>query len=307
MEKAIRHIDENAFSDPMMKYFMSIYLEFDYGGPMKDLSAWYYNTDDEFDENDAVLQDGYIDIIQELAKDVDIRTGVEVEQICYKPESPVEVKSALAGNFRASQVICTIPLGVLKQKQQSLFSPPLPDRKRQAISRLGIGNVVKVGLLFDKPFWPDSVHSFGIYSGGPRGKYPTFVNQLALNGRPMLETFALGEYALEIHTQSKDQIVSDVMEVLKCAFESEMEQCRSQLIKSYLSDWGSEDFSKGAYSFAGVGSKPRDFESFVDPVGGVLFFAGEHTDVDFRGTVHGAHLSGLRAANQVIKTQSRLT
>ena len=165
MEKAIRHIDENAFSDPMMKYFMSIYLEFDYGGPMKDLSAWYYNTDDEFDENDAVLQDGYIEIIQELAKDVDIRTGVEVEQICYKPESSVEVKSALAGNFRASQVICTIPLGVLKQKQQSLFSPPLPDRKRQAISRLGIGNVVKVGLLFDKPFWPDSVHSFGIYSG----------------------------------------------------------------------------------------------------------------------------------------------
>jgi monoamine oxidase len=30
-----------------------------------------------------------------------------------------------------------------------------------------------------------------------------------------------------------------------------------------------------------------------------LFFAGEHTSKDYRGTVHGAYNSGFRAAEQI--------
>ena len=31
-----------------------------------------------------------------------------------------------------------------------------------------------------------------------------------------------------------------------------------------------------------------------------LFFAGEATDSDYFGTVHGAYLSGVRAANEIL-------
>ena len=31
-----------------------------------------------------------------------------------------------------------------------------------------------------------------------------------------------------------------------------------------------------------------------------LFFAGEHTEIDYRGTVHGAYLSGIREADKII-------
>jgi lysine-specific histone demethylase 1 len=41
------------------------------------------------------------------------------------------------------------------------------------------------------------------------------------------------------------------------------------------------------------------FEVLATPVGRV-HFAGEHTDVDSFSTVHGAHLSGLRAAAEIL-------
>jgi monoamine oxidase len=37
------------------------------------------------------------------------------------------------------------------------------------------------------------------------------------------------------------------------------------------------------------------------PVGGRLVFAGEHTEQSAYGTLHGAHLSGIRAAAQAQK------
>lgn len=54
--------------------------------------------------------------------------------------------------FYANHVICTIPLGVLKESYQSLFDPPLPDYKTEAINRLLFGTVDKILLEYDRPF-----------------------------------------------------------------------------------------------------------------------------------------------------------
>ena len=50
---------------------------------------------------------------------------------------------------RADAVLCTLPLGVLKECVNSApnvpqFIPPLPDWKADAIGRLGFGNLNKV-------------------------------------------------------------------------------------------------------------------------------------------------------------------
>ena len=56
-------------------------------------------------------------------------------------------------------MLITLPLGVLHAKPQSkgavLFSPGLPAQKRQALSRLAMGKVIRVSLCFRERFWVD--------------------------------------------------------------------------------------------------------------------------------------------------------
>lgn len=67
------------------------------------------------------------------------------------------------------------------------------------------------------------------------------------------------------------------------------------------SNWGGDPFFRGAFSFPGVASTPRDREVLATPVGERLFFAGEATSVDAPGTVHGALETGRRVAQQVLE------
>ena len=49
--------------------------------------------------------------------------------------------------YKADAVVCTLPLGVLKQSPPGVqFVPPLPEWKTSAIHRMGYGNLNKVGF-----------------------------------------------------------------------------------------------------------------------------------------------------------------
>lgn len=54
--------------------------------------------------------------------------------------------------YYANHVICTVPLGVLKQNHQTLFEPQLPQYKLESIDHLLFGTVDKIFLEYDRPF-----------------------------------------------------------------------------------------------------------------------------------------------------------
>jgi monoamine oxidase len=58
----------------------------------------------------------------------------------------------------------------------------------------------------------------------------------------------------------------------------------------------------GPFAIPLVGSTPKDYAALAEPISGKLFFAGEHTNFDYRSSVHGAYSSGLRAAKQLMET-----
>lgn len=54
--------------------------------------------------------------------------------------------------YYADHVICTVPLGVLKECHNTLFEPELPNYKLEAIDHLLFGTVDKIFLEYDRPF-----------------------------------------------------------------------------------------------------------------------------------------------------------
>ncbi len=65
----------------------------------------------------------------------------------------------------------------------------------------------------------------------------------------------------------------------------------------HFHDWAEDPFSRGAYSYPGVGGLEAA-RALAEPVAGTVFFAGEATDAAW-GTVHGAMASGVRAAGEI--------
>ena len=79
------------------------------------------------------------------------------------------------------------------------------------------------------------------------------------------------------------------------------------LVGTWTHDWQRDPFSRGAYSYSGVGGVDAH-KALAKPVQSTLFFAGEATNGEQTGTVAGAIVSGQRAARQydrLLRTKHR--
>ena len=71
-------------------------------------------------------------------------------------------------------------------------------------------------------------------------------------------------------------------------------------VASVVTRWRADPYARGAYSYLARGAAPADRIALGAPDStGKLFFAGEACDADNPATVHGALLSGQRAAREI--------
>ena len=66
-----------------------------------------------------------------------------------------------------------------------------------------------------------------------------------------------------------------------------------------ITRWREDPYALGSYSYLAKGAFPEDRDHLAAPVDDRVFFAGEATDDRYPATVHGAILSGRRAATEV--------
>jgi monoamine oxidase len=279
------------------------------------LGGWDQDIGNEFEGEHAQIIGGYLQVprgIWQYPSKLDLRTYKAVKEIAYTPS---DGEDAIAGVIcddgdilDADHVVLTVPLGVLKEQCIS-FDPPLPDWKLGPIERLGFGTLNKVILVFEKPFWDVDQDMFGLLREAEvvdsldqedyesnRGKFYLFWNCIKTSGLPVLIALMAGDAAHHAENVSDAALVAAVTQELSRMFKQQEVPIPSETI---VTRWGKDRFARGSYSYVGPTSRPGDYEAMARPLGN-LHFAGEATCGTHPATVHGAYISGLRAASEVI-------
>ena len=287
-------------------------------GPIRDVTRWFLRTAtvsdgadvtevgkydpelfDEYGGVEHMIVGGYGKLVERLADGIDVRLGVTVESIA-QDESGVTVMTT-DGVFDGSHVVVTAPIGVLKTGTIE-FVPPLPKEKRAAIGRIGSGFYEKVTLTFDQAFWrkADVDRHDVAYMSDREDAIPAFVDVSNASGTPTLVTVAGGTAARRIAGDPAAALES-AMGIL-----SEIFGVVPEPSAWHVTDWSSDPFSRGAYSFHAVETRAGDFEILAEPDGRLLF-AGEASQSKHTGYVGGALRSGVREARRLLGRPVDLT
>ena len=275
-----------------LNFYIQQETSLEYGADPDQLSLWEWDQDEVFGGNDVVFPNGYVQIANGLADGLNIRLGVKVTGISYGADGVSVVTSS--GVFVADKAIVTFPLGVLKQAAVK-FDPPLPEWKQAAIDRLDMGVLNKVYLKFPKVFWGEEVESIA-YLGEKVGEWCDWLSFAPYVGEPVLMAFHGGAKGFEIEDLSDDEIIVGAMKTLRVIYGEGIPEPDGFLITR----WGKDPLAFGAYSHIPPFASGDDHEALFEPIDNVLFFAGEATSREYPATVHGAYLSGLNAADEIM-------
>ncbi|WP_431230950.1 flavin monoamine oxidase family protein [Mycolicibacterium psychrotolerans] len=271
--------------DPLVAWNVTSRIAGEYAADPAQMSLRWLGSEGQFKGPDVILPGGYTQLSQSIAKGLDVRLGTEVTRVAHGGDQ-VRIDTS-QGTVTADRVIVTVPLGVLKAGTIA-FDPPLPDAKQGAIKRLGFGLLNKVVVAFDAPFWPEPTPMIGLV--GDNQPVTDLVNGLVFAGKPLLVGLRGGQAAWSRESMSDSDAVKELITAIDAPNPT----------GSIVTKWGTDRYARGSYSFIAVGSSPDDMQALGEPVGERLMFAGEATNPEWFGTVHGAYLSGLREADRVL-------
>ena len=279
------------------------------------LGGWDQDIGNEFEGEHAQVIGGYQQVprgIWQYPSKLDLRTHKTVKRIEYDANSSMDSTAKVicedGTTIEANHVVLTTPLGILKSDSLE-FKPQLPDWKLEAIRRLGFGVLNKVILVFERPFWNVDQDMVGLLRDSRnrnslnqadyvqnRGRFYLFWNCIRTSGCPMLIALMVGDAAYQAENLNDQQIVFEVTQQLALMYK---QISIPQPLETIVTRWGKDRFAQGTYSYVAPSSQPGDYDAMARPVGN-LHFAGEATCGTHPATVHGAYISGLRAASEVI-------
>ena len=294
-------------------------IALEYAADLEDLSMLSWNDDDELNGGDCYMavgrsNAGFSAVVEALAKPFRsyIQMSSVVKAINYGDGDNNEIQISYSFDDQtrfvvAKHVIITLPLGVLKADLVK-FSPPLPIKKQDAITKMGNGICNKCILYWEDKddfvvFWPKKrdwlVRLAPLDSTTTSGQdaWLEFYNAYKFNGnRPVLVGFSSGRDASAIEELTDEQVVRDAVSSLRAMFGEVPEPT-----KAIVTRWESDEFSRGSYSFLSVGCTQQYRAELGKSVDRKLFFAGEATETIFPSTTQGALITGERAAREIMK------
>ncbi len=317
----------------LLEYLLHSGLEQEYGDSVERLSTHWFDDGEAFGGVDGVPPGGLSALIEHLARGLDVRLGFPVERIEYGP-SGVRVLGPV-GELHGDRCLVTLPLGVLQASLELAategpgaapsdtpppdasgpakgraptpregsaaglvrFDPPLPPEKTRAIRALGMGLLDKLVLRFPERRWPADVDWLERLPGEQR-RFLEWISLARTHKQPILIGFHAGDTARELCRWSHEQLASEALAHLREVLGADLPPPLSVRITR----WSSDPFARGSYSCYPPGSTPKDRDRLAAPLAERLYFAGEATNRIHPSTLHGALLSGRRAAGEILAT-----
>jgi monoamine oxidase len=260
------------------------------GAPLEEISAADYLAYDEAStESNWRSPTGLGALIAgSFPEGVALRLATPVQAIGL--DGPGVTVTTPRGTLRARAALLTVSTAVLAG--DSITLPRQLDAWRAAAKLLPLGHNEKLFLeiVGDAPFEKETQ-----VLGDPRarctGSY--YLRPLDL---PVVECFLGGESARLPQEQGTAAAFSFAIDQLCALFGA---QIRGKLRPLLASAWGRTLHVGGAYSYA-VPGEAKARQRLAQPFEQRLFFAGEATHVDEFSTAHGAHDSGVRAAQEIV-------
>ncbi len=294
-------------------------IEIPYAVDAPDLAAKALTTNDSFPGRDVIFPNGMQELTGILAKGLNIRYNTFVTKISYtgdkisvftkNPQDIDPKRSCIAchggtdasllehdGVFTSDRVIMALPLAMLKNNNV-IFEPPLPSGKQDAINSLGIGTMNKVFLKFGENFWSEDGYFFE-YLKDDHSKIIEFFSPAPTGTKNVIVAVLAGQHARSIEKMGDDQVLNIVKNDLKGMFGSGI----STPVAMKKTSWHTNPYSLGSYPHLKPGTDLSACDVIAAPLGNKVFFAGDATSRKYMATAHGAYLSGIAAADSIMKS-----
>ena len=283
------------------------------------------------------IADGYASLINLLAVDLpDVRLRALVSRVVWERGHVTVTGDAFELSARAAIVTCPVPLlslggqtpkelrGQTPLEKRSLtpkdatpkdatpkgaggsieFEPALPDAYQRALAGLAMGDIARVSLVLDEPFWRmrsvgknKSLRCLTFLHAGHDGM-PVCWTTHPVESPVLVAWFGFPDSA-ELVRQSRDDVESKTIAAVARLFHITRRNLERRLRACHFHNWSQDPLTRGAYSYARVGGNDAA-KALSRAIDGTIWLAGEAYDSEGRtGTVEGAIGSGQRAARLV--------
>ncbi len=217
------------------------------------------------------------------------------------------ITSLSDGNYRVSlrsggstfertyeRILLTIPFPVLRQVQLNVDLPPV---KRFAIDNYGFGTNSKLHIAFNNPVWRTRFNSSGETYADLGFQNTREVAPTSPTTEGVLEILAGGNLGVVLGSGTPEDHAQRFLPELDLVYPGISSDRIGRASRAY---WPGELYTQGSYTCY----RPGQFVQFFGVEGervGNLFFAGEHTSLDFSGYMEGACESGEIAAMEILE------
>ena len=291
--KAGRDIPFTAAFDPASRWYPLLHQLI---GQITSIDPEHCSTLDAaryvYEGGDYPVADGYGALVAANAAGLPVTLSTPVTRIDWS--GPGVRLATPRGTVTARAIILAVPVNVLIAGSIR-FDPALPADLLQAFHDCPMGVSEKLAILLDAPVEGlDHLYGDVIFDDPAKRPFNLHINPF---GRPLLISHMGGSYGAEMERLGDAEMEAIAMEALAEAFGSGMTR---RVVKTLRTHWASDPFTLGGYSHAKPGKAAARL-TFSETVGDRIVLAGEHCSIPFFSTVHGAHLSGIAAAERALR------